>query len=393
MPWDHRSAMDQKRLFIVDYLSRSFTIVELGERYSVSRPTAYKWIHRFLNHGYSGLEELPRRPSRCPHRTSDERVEAILALRRKHPSWGAKKLLKILNKRRPNTRWPARSTVSDILKRHGLIETTRRRQYPGHPGKPTTSMNRPNDTWCADYKGEFKTRDGIYCYPLTITDGCTRYLLECKGLLSTGLERAKPVFVKIFREYGLPRIIRTDNGPPFATTAIGRLSRLSVWWIRLGIFPELIQPGCPQQNGRHERMHKTLKGETTRPPAATLRAQQSRFNRFKEEFNQVRPHEALDQETPASVYTASRREYPVRLSKVEYPDHYEKRLVSRNGGFRWRSTRVPITHTLEGEYVGLEEVDDGRWDVYFGPVRLGQLDERTLTIKDALGNRMRRRRV
>lgn len=393
MPWDQTSAMDQKRLFIADYLSRSFTIVELCDRYGVSRPTAYKWIQRFLDRGYSGLEELPRRPSRCPHRTADELVQAILDLRRKHPSWGAKKLLKILAKRRPGQQWPARSTVADILKRHGLIKKRRRRAYPGHPGKPMTPMDRPNEVWCADYKGEFKTGDGIYCYPLTISDGCSRYLLECKGLCSTSHRLAQPVFLRTFRQYGLPRIIRTDNGAPFATTAIARLSRLSVWWIRLGIYPELIEPGRPQQNGRHERMHRTLKRETTRPPAATLRSQQFRFNRFREEYNNVRPHEALDLETPHSCYTTSRQPYPGRLPTVEYPDHFEKRLVSRNGGFRWCSERVPLTHTLEGQYVGLEEVDDGRWDVYFGRVRLGQLDERTFTIKDALGRRARRRKV
>lgn len=393
MPWDDTSTMDQKRLFIADYLTRSFTIVELGKRYGISRPTAYKWIQRFLNRGYEGLEELPRRPSLCPHRTPDELVECLLDLRRKHPSWGPKKLLKILGKRRPQIDWPCRSTVAHILKRHDLIVPKRRRTYPGHPGKPMSAMDHPNDVWCADYKGEFKTRDGIYCYPLTVTDGCSRYLLECKGLLSTEFALAKPVFVKVFRQCGLPRIIRTDNGAPFASTAIGRLSRLSVWWIRLGIFPELIEPGRPAQNGRHERMHKTLKGETTRPPAATLRGQQIRFNRFRQEYNHERPHEALDQETPASIYTASTREYPERLPKVEYPEHFEKRLVSRNGGFRWASVRVPLTHTLEGQYVGLEEVDDGKWDVYFGHVRLGQMDERTFTIKDALGRRVRKQGV
>jgi len=393
MPWDQRSAMDQKRLFIADYLSRSFSIVELCSRYGVSRPTGYKWIRRFLDHGYTGLDELPRRPSRCPHRTPDELVAFILDLRRKHPTWGAKKLLKILHKRRPDPAWPARSTVSDILKRHGLVEKKRRRTYPGHPGKPLTPMNRPNDIWCADYKGEFKTRDGIYCYPLTITDGCSRFLLDCRGLRSTEHDLAKPVFLKTFRSFGLPKIIRTDNGTPFATTAIGRLSRLSVWWIRLGIFPELIEPGKPQQNGRHERMHRTLKRETTRPAAATLRGQQIRFNRFREEFNNVRPHEALDQETPASCYTDSPRPYPSRLPQIEYPEHFEKRLVSRNGGIRWRCEWVNVSHVLGGEHVGLEEVDDDRWDVYFGRVRLGQLDERTFTIKDALGNRARRGKV
>jgi transposase InsO family protein len=385
--------MDQKRLFVADYLTRSFTIVELCNRFGISRPTAYKWIQRFLSRGYDGLDELPRRPSRCPHRTPDEQVEVVLGLRRKHPTWGPKKLLRILTKRHPSVDWPARSTVADILKRHGVVEAKRRRTYPGHPGRPMSAMVHPNDVWCADYKGEFKTMDGIYCYPLTVTDGCSRFLLECKALLSTEHAQAKPIFAKLFRCYGLPRIIRTDNGVPFASTAIGRLSRLSVWWIRLGIFPELIQPGRPAQNGRHERMHKTLKRETTRPPAASLRAQQLRFNRFREEFNTERPHEALDQETPASLYRPSLREYPVRLPPVEYPEHFETRLVSRNGGFRWGAVRVPITHTLEEQYVGLEEVDDGKWDVYFCNVRLGQLDERTFTIKDALGNRMRKRTV
>ena len=393
MPWDQTSTMDQKRLFIADYIARSFTIAELCDRYGVSRPTGYKWIYRFHDRGLAGLEELSRRPRHCPHQTSEDLVEEILELRRKHPFWGAKKLLKILCKRQPKETWPARSTISDLLKRHNLIEKKRRRKYPGHPGKPETSMDAPNDTWCADFKGEFKTADGIYCYPLTVTDGCTRYLLECKGLPSTAHLRAKPVFAKIFRKFGMPRIIRTDNGAPFATTAIGRLSRLSVWWIRLGIFPELIQPGRPSQNGRHERMHKTLKQETTRPPAKTMRGQQFRFNRFVDEFNRVRPHEALNDDTPASLYKPSNREFPARLPTIEYPGHFETRLVSRNGGFRWNSTRVPITHTLEGEYVGLEEVDDGLWDVYFGPVRLGQMDERTHTIQDALGNRRRRRKV
>ncbi|HIC24141.1 MAG TPA: transposase, partial [Planctomycetes bacterium] len=281
------------------------------------------------------MEERSRRPTTCPHRTPDDVVEQVLDLRRKHPHWGAKKLLKILGTRQPHTDWPARSTISELLKRHGLVEKKRRRTYPGHPGKPETPMDQPNHVWCADYKGEFRTGDGIYCYPLTITDGCTRYLLECKGLYSTNHIRANSVFRRVFQTFGLPSIIRTDNGPPFATTVIGRLSRLSVWWFRLGIFPELIQPGRPDQNGRHERMHKTLKQETTRPPGATMRAQQFRFNRFLEEFNTERPHEALDQETPGSLYHSSSRELPARLPPIEYPSHFETRLVSRNGGFRW----------------------------------------------------------
>jgi hypothetical protein len=197
------------------------------------------------------------------------------------------------------------------------------------------------------------------------------------------------VFWAAFQEYGLPKIIRSDNGVPFATTAIGRLSRLSIWWIRLGIYPELIEPGKPQQNGRHERMHKTLKQQTTRPPAATMRGQQRRFDQFRREFNEVRPHEALGQKTPASCYAPSPTAFPSKLPPIEYPAHFEKRLMSRNGGFRWASQRVPLSHLLEGQYIGLEEVGDGIWDVYFSHVRLGQMDERILHVEDALGRRMR----
>jgi transposase InsO family protein len=382
--------MDQKRLFIADYLTRSFSTLELCRRYGVSRPTGYKWLSRFVEHGFPGLEDRSRRPLSCPHQTESRLVQAILELRRRHPFWGPKKLRTILGRRHPEVVWPARSTIAAILKRHGLIEKKRRRTYPGHPGKPETRMSEPNETWCADFKGEFKTRDGIYCYPLTISDGCSRYLLECRGLQTTSCEHSQPVFKRIFQEYGLPWAIRTDNGVPFATQAIGRLSRLSAWWIRLGIYPELIQPGRPQQNGRHERMHRTLKRETTRPPAATRRGQQRRFERFKQEYNNVRPHEALNQRTPASVYEPSRREYPSRLPPLEYPEHFEKRLVSRNGGYRWAGRRVPLSHLLAEQYVGLEEVDDGIWDVYFASVLLGQMDERTARVEDALGRRMRR---
>ncbi|HEY5646024.1 MAG TPA: IS481 family transposase [Pseudomonadales bacterium] len=390
MPWSETSAMDHKRLFIMDYLQGTFALTELSARYGISRPTAYKWIERFLEEGYRGLEERSRRPRRCARATPPAQVAAILDLRRRHPFWGAKKLLTILAQRHPGQTWPARSTVCDLLAREGLVTRKRRRRYPGHPGKLEPSMAAPNDTWCIDYKGEFKTGDGRYCYPLTVTDGCSRYLLGCRGLGSTAHEMAKPVLRRLFREYGLPRIIRSDNGIPFATTAIGRLSRLSIWWIRLGIQPELIELGHPEQNGRHERMHRTLKQETTRPAAGTLRAQQRRFDRFRAEFNTVRPHEALGQATPASRYHPSPRPFPTRPPTIEYPAHFETRLMSKNGGFRWASRRVPLSHLLAGQYIGLEEVADGIWDVYYSTVRLGQMDERTFTVEDALGRRQRR---
>jgi hypothetical protein len=253
-------------------------------------------------------------------------------------------------------------------------------------------MTAPNGIWTADFKGQFKTGDGIYCYPLTVQDGFSRYLLACRGLTGTTYAESRPVFERLFREYGLPEMLRTDNGVPFATGALGRLSQLSVWWVRLGIYPELIQPGQPQQNGRHERMHRTLKRATARPAAATRRQQQRCFDVFRREYNELRPHEALADETPASVYRPSPRPYPTRLPPLEYPAHFEVRRVSRNGGVRWHKRWVNVSHVLGGEYVGFTEVDDREWDLYFGPLRLGRFHERTLTVEDALG-RLARRRV
>lgn len=391
MPWSETSPMDQRLRFVADCQRRFFTFSELCERFGVSRKTGYKWLSRYEKEGPPGLVDRSRRPQTCPHQTAARLVEALLEARRRHPSWGPKKLIPILARKHPSWKWPALSTCSAVIKRHGLIQQHRRRRHPGHPGRPTTPMTEPNEIWTADFKGEFKTRDGIYCYPLTVADGYSRYLLACQGLRSTKIRLAQPVFRRLFVEYGLPRIIRTDNGVPFATTALGRLSRLSVWWIRLGIFPELIEPASPQQNGSHERMHKTLKAETTRPPRGNLRAQQAKFNVFRTEFNEERPHEALGQETPASRYRRSSRKLPKKLPPIEYPGHFEVRLVSKNCGIRWKNHRVCVTHTLAGEYVGLEEVDDGVWDVYFGPVKLGRMDERTLRIEDHKGRLIRKK--
>jgi len=389
MPWSETSPMDQKRLFIKDYMRGQFAMTELCVRYGISRKTGYKWIGRFDESGAAGLVDQSRRPRRSPAATPRELVGPILELRRRHPTWGAKKLLSVLESRHPRVAWPARSTVCDILKREGLVTHRRRRRYPGHGGKPTTPMDAPNEIWCADFKGEFRTRDGIYCYPLTITDGFSRYLLTCQGLGSTAHEGVKPVFARTFGEFGLPRIIRTDNGVPFATTALLRLSRLSAWWIRLGIYPELIQPGHPEQNGRHERMHRTLKAETTRPAAGSRTAQQRRFNSFRDEYNDVRPHEALGQCAPASFYEPSTREFPSRLPEIVYPDHFELRYVTRDGAIRFQKRLVWVSKVLHGQYLGLEEIADGVWDAYFGAVRLGHFDERHYRIEDARGRRYR----
>ena len=391
MPWRELKPMDQKTQFIADYLRQTLDTTELCQLYGISRKTGYKWIERYLENGPQGLEERSRRPGTCPNQTPEAIVEALIAVRQHHPSWGAKKLLPFVEKRHPDWDLPSRSTVCDILKRRGLIPRQRRRRVIGHPGKPSSLMLAPNAIWCADFKGQFKTGDGLYCYPLTVTDGYSRYLLGCQGLSSTRMIEAKPVFTRLFKEFGLPERIRSDNGVPFATNTLARLSALSAWWVRLGILPDLIEPGKPQQNGRHERMHRTLKAETTRPPAANRQAQQRKFNRFQKEFNDERPHEALDMATPASLYVPSSREMPNRLPPLEYPDRFEVRYVSYNGGIRWNKGWVNVSITCAGEYVGLEEIDDGVWNVYFGPLKLGRLLERHMRIEDAYGRLKRHR--
>ncbi len=383
--------MEEKIRFIGDYLNGVFNFTELCERYGISRKTGYKWVDRYVEEGVKGLEDRPRCPENIPKKTPIHIENAIIEVRKKHPYWGAKKILKILERKRIQYNLPCRATVCEILKRNGYVESKRKRRRRSHPGKPTTVANEPNSLWTADFKGHFKTRDGVYCYPLTIADAYSRYLLECKGLLSPCLADTKRGFKKIFKKYGLPDRIRTDNGLPFASSSLGRLSQLSIWWIRLGIYPELIEPASPQQNGRHERMHRTLKAETTRPSAGDLKGQQKKFNTFIKEFNNERPHEALNDDTPASKYRRSSRDIPSKLAKIEYPVHYEARLVSKNGGIRWNHVRVPVSHILGGEHVGLEEIDDGIWEVYYGPVWLGRFDERIMLIKDDRGRYFRRK--
>lgn len=392
MPWSQTSPMDQKVQFIADYMRSLLSVSELCDLYGISRKTGYKWIDRYIQNGPAGLDERSRRPQHSPNETSPEIVEAFVQARLRHPTWGAKKLIPLVEKRFPHIILPCRSTVCDILSRHGLVPKQRKRRHIGHPGKPTSQILAPNDLWSADFKGQFKTGDGAYCYPLTVADGHSRYLLGCQALHSTAVAGAKPVFTRLFKEFGLPKRIRTDNGVPFATNTLARLSSLSAWWVRLGVLPELIEPGKPQQNGRHERMHRTLKAEATRPPAGNLQAQQRKFNHFIDEFNNERPHEALDQQTPASVYESSPREMPDKIPPLEYPDRFEVRYVSANGGIRWNSSWVNVSIVCAGEYVGLEEIDDGIWNVYFGSLKLGRFHERHMRIEDEYG-RLKRHNV
>lgn len=389
MPWSETTPMHQRVQFIADVLRATDDFAVVCARYHVSRKTGYKWLERYESVGAAGLEERSHRPHISPTATAPDLVEALCELRQYHPTWGAKKLLAVLARRDRRRALPARSTVAALLKQHGLVPSPRRRRLPGHPGRPLTPMIEPNAIWTADFKGQFKTRDGQYCYPLTIVDGASRMLLACRALTSTRVRDARPVFERLFHQYGLPARIRTDNGVPFATIALGRLSALSVWWVRLGILPELIEPSHPEQNGRHERMHRTLKAETTRPPAANRIAQQRVFDRFRQYYNHERPHEALGQDVPADHFHASPRPMPSRLAPIEYPAHFETRLVSTNGGIRWRKQWVNISHVLGNEYIGLEAIDDGLWTVHFGPLVLGRFDEREMCVEDPEGKTSR----
>lgn len=384
MPWDETTAMEQKVQFIRDWRRGSHTVSELCALYGISRKTGYKWIERYVEQGPDGLLDRSHARRENPNKTAAEVEQALLQMRLRHPGWGAKKLLVKVAQSEPELALPHRSTVCDILSRNGLVAKKPRRRVIGHPGRPSGQIELPNDCWSADFKGQFKTGDGVYCYPLTVTDNYSRYLLACQALPGTLLQPTQAVFTKLFKEYGLPRMIRTDNGVPFAAPTLGRLSRLSVWWIKLGVMPQLIEPGKPQQNGKHERMHRTLKDATTRPPAANGRAQQRKFNVFRREFNDERPHEALDMRVPDQLYTASPRPMPDKLLELEYPDRFEVRYVSANGGIRWRKGWVNVSGALIGEHVGLEEIDDGQWDVYFGPLKLGRLHERLMQIEDHL---------
>jgi transposase InsO family protein len=375
------SPVEQREQFIRDHRAGLYMMTELCARYAVSRKTGYKWLERFEEAGRRGLQNRRRAPHHCPHRIAPEVAAVICAARRQHPSWGPAKLMAWLQPRYPAVHWPAVSTAGDLLARRGLVKKRRRRRHYQHPGVVPPTTTQPNDLWTADFNGHFRTRDGIYCYPLTIADQHTRYLLACHGLRSTKGHGVRPVFDRLFREYGLPGAIRTDNGVPFATCGIHGLSQLNVWWLRLGIQHQRILPASPQQNGAHERMHKTLKGEAIRPPRATLATQQRAFNEFRRLYNDERPHEALHDRTPASLYRPSRREYSGTLPPVEYPGHFIVKRVTNAGTIRPRKRLLFLANALKQHPVGLEEIDDGVWSIHFCRVLLGRVDERDYIIR------------
>lgn len=373
--------MDERLHFVRDALSDRFTMSALCARYGVSRRVGYKWLARYDTDGRRGLANRSRAPHHCPHAIAPRLAELFVAAREAHPYWGARKLLKVLSNKHPRIReWPAASTVADLLARRGLVQHRRRRRAPVHPGVVRPDTAAPNDLWSADFKGEFRTGNGLYCYPLTIADQHTRFLLTCHGLLSTQTVTARPVFERAFREYGLPLAIRTDNGVPFATQAIHGLSYLNVWWMRLGILHQRIRPGCPQENGAHERMHRTFKREAIKPVRGSCRAQQRNFDAFQTEYNTERPHETLHQETPGSQYRASPRPYPERLPPLEYPGHYQVKKITTGGTFRFHHRLLYLANSMVDQHIGLEETDDGIWAIHFNTILLATFDERDYII-------------
>ncbi len=376
MPWKETTPVDQRLRFIAALSSCRYTMTELCRTYGISRKTGYKWAGRYARQGVDGLKDRSRRPLGCPHRTEKRCEDALVELRRAHPRWGAKKLLARLRRQHPGWSWPAVSTATSILKRHGLVATRPPSRVKRAPSKPVVEPREPNDVWTADYKGEFRLGDHRMCFPLTVADAYSRFVLGCRGRRGVAYGDARPVFEELFATYGLPRKILSDGGAPFASgVSVRRLSRLSAWWIELGIMPVLIQPGHPEQNGSHERMHRTLKAETARPPAASEIRQQESFDRFRQEYNEERPHEGIGQRTPAELYERSPRSYPPEAG-VSYPAHFEVRRVRSKGDIRWRGDRRFVSQVLRGHRVGLEEVDDGLWSVYFGPLLLGRYDDR-----------------
>lgn len=385
MSWNETSVMDERIRFMRDIRACRHTVSDVCALYGISRKTGYKWIERYIEQGVDGLLDRSHARRDASNRVAEEVEQSIVLLRLRFPSWGAKKLLAFLCEHEPQLELPHRSTACEILSRAGLVQAKPRRRRIGHPGRPSTVVVGPNDCWSADFKGQFLTGDGRWCYPLTVTDNYSRYLLCVKAMPGPLLEPTRQTLSKVFQEYGLPRRLRTDNGTPFAAASLGRLSRLSVWLLKLAVMPELIEPGRPQQNGRHERMHKTLKDETLKPAAASSRAQQRRFDVFRDDFNVVRPHEALDQQPPMRLHQISPRRMPDKLLPMEYPDRFQTRLVSGNGGIRWHKHWVNVSSALMGENVGLEPIDDGQWDVYFGVKCIGRLYERYMRIEDHMG--------
>jgi len=381
MPWKATSVTDQRAKFMLDYNERvrtgQTTMFALCAEHGVSRKTGYKIVARYQQSGWQGLADHSRAPLGGKHWISPETISAVLDVRLDFPQWGSRKIVAYLRDTEPDQQWPVASVVHEWIKQAGMvIHHPGPRRFP-HPGRPpSVPIERPNQQWSADFKGHFRTRDRRYCYPLTVADSFSRYFIGCRALSATTFELTWPAFERLFREYGLPDALLTDNGTPFSSNSVKRLSKLSVRLIRLGIEPRLIQPGKPQQNGRHERMHRTLKAEACDQPAADCRSQQPVFDTYIDHFNFIRPHEALGQTPPARSYVRSSREYPKRLPEIVYPSGYELRRVRSSGEIKWKGQWFFLSESLVGEMIAFEDIDDGCSIIRFGPVELGYYSDR-----------------
>jgi len=377
MPWKETCTMNERRAFIDAWLSREYHKSELCRRFRVSRPTGDKWIRRFCQEGFSGLEDRSRAPHSSSNQTPDRLVKQVLKIKFRYPTWGPLPIRDLLFREYPKEAWPAVSTCGEILKRHGLVKRRKKRHRVPPHSQPLKHATSPNAVWSADFKGHFAMGNGRRCYPLTITDNCSRYLIECKGLYGVRLKPVQSRYEQAFRTYGLPEVIRTDNGYPFAQISLGGLSPLSIWLLNLGVLPERIDPGCPQQNGRHERMHRTLKEATANPPKGNLSAQQRAFNQFRYVYNELRTHQGLESsQRPADVYTPSHRPFPEHLPETHYPDDFDVRKVRYGGWIRCHGPEVYASRQLVGEYVGLKQINEDIYQIYFAQLLLGIVDRR-----------------
>ena len=376
MAWKDVEPMEERVRFVMKATREEMAFTDLCDAFGISRKTGYKWLIRYEEHGLEGLHERSRRPLSSPMRIGDWVEELVVRERRAHQKWGPKKLREKLAEKHDLERVPAVSTIGNIIKRHGLTRKKPRRRPVSQPDRTTrTEPTRANEVWGADFKGWFRTKDGRRCDPLTSSDLCSRFVLICRIVEGQRVDSTKPEFRKAFLRYGLPEAIRVDNGSPFGSRGICGLSKLSAWWVQLGIRVEFIEPGHPEQNGVHERMHRTLKDETARPPAATPQAQQARFDRWRREFNYDRPHEALGMQKPAQRYHRSFRCYTDCPASPDYPLHYEVRMVKRPGVIKWHNHFYYIGESLRGMALGLIDIADDVQAVYFGDLLLGYLEE------------------
>jgi len=394
MPWRDTSIMDERVFFINEYRSGAWTVTDLCQEFQISRTLGYRYINRFELHGMHGLLDLPSTPHSSPKKTPKPIENAILKLRSKHPWYGPEKLQTKLSERYPDIHWPALSTVNLILKRHGMIPK-RHRIRRIVPVQPIFNPSAPNQIWSGNFKGKYRIDDHTYVYLLTIADSYSRFVFAAQALLHPTFEATKAVFTRVLREYGMPRQLHTDNGSSFAgSTSLARPSSLAVWILEHDVYPVYSDPGCPGQNGRHERMHRELKAEIARRPASNCRLEQKRLHAFVKEYNTYRPHKALNNKTPASVHVRSQKEYSSKAISWDYPKEYNVYRVCKNGAIRWGSENwIMVSTPLIGKDIGLFELGNAIWRVFFRGKLLGYLDERIMRINDVQGRSIRYNKV